>query len=76
MKLALVRRAAAITTECEKLEARLAEGEEVDVDLLGRLTGHTRRLAEILGTDRVAKDATPTLADIVSRDRAEDAKAP
>ena len=69
LKLALVRRAAALVTECEKLEARLAEGEEVDVDLLGRLTGHTRRLAEILGTDRKPRDVTPSLDAIAARHR-------
>lgn len=66
MKLALVRRAAAITLECERLEGNIAKDEEVDLDLLGRLTGHLRRLTETLGLDRVKKDITPTIASLVA----------
>jgi hypothetical protein len=66
MKLALVRRTAAITVEIERLECRLADGDaSVDVDVLGRLVGHLRRLIETLGVDRVSRDVTPSLADIL-----------
>jgi hypothetical protein len=67
LKLALVRRAAALTLEFERMEGELAAGKAVDLDQLGRLTGHLRRLSETLGTERVAKDVTPTLADVLRK---------
>jgi hypothetical protein len=78
LKLSLVRRAAALTLECERIEGDLAAGKPVDLDMLGRLTGHLRRLSETLGTERVAKDVTPgfTLADLVRAHREEAARAP
>jgi hypothetical protein len=77
LRLALVRRAAAIIVEIERLEGCLAKGELIDVDVLGRLTGHLRRLAETLGLDRVSRDVTPqiTLADLVRAHREETAQA-
>jgi hypothetical protein len=71
LRLALVRRSAAIIIEIEKLEGRLARGDDtVDVDLLGRLTGHLRRLSETLGLDRITRDITPNLADIIAQNPA------
>ncbi len=58
--MALIRRAAALAVECERLECQLAEGKPVDVDLLGRLTGHLRRIGESIGLDRAQRDVTPT----------------
>ncbi len=66
LKLGLVRRTAALAIECEKLEDRLANGQKVDIDLLARLSGHVRRLSETLGLDRVKRDITPSLADILA----------
>jgi hypothetical protein len=65
LRLALVRRAACMIVEIERLEAALARGEAIDVDLLGRLTGHLRRLGETLGLDRATRDVTPDLASII-----------
>jgi hypothetical protein len=65
LRLALVRRAACMIVEIERLEATLARGEAIDVDLLGRLTGHLRRLGETLGLDRASRDVTPDLAAII-----------
>ncbi|WP_363347429.1 hypothetical protein [Methylocystis echinoides] len=66
LKLGLIRRAATLMLSCERLETDIAEGREVDLDLLGRLIGHVRRVAETLGLDRAVKDVTPSLADIVA----------
>jgi hypothetical protein len=56
-QLGLCRRAAALEVQTESFEAQLSEGQEIDLDLYGRLTGHLRRIAETLGLQRVAKDA-------------------
>lgn len=77
LKLGLIRRVASLTIEAERLEVRLAEGDEtVDIDALGRVSGHIRRISETLGLDRVARDVTPTLADIVAQHQREAADAP
>jgi hypothetical protein len=68
LKLGLIRRVAALTIEAERLEVRLAEGDEsVDIDALGRVSGHIRRISETLGLDRISRDVTPTLDQIVQR---------
>jgi hypothetical protein len=72
LKFSLIRRCAALSCECEKLENALADGQEIDVDLLARLSSHMRRIAESIGLDRAAKDVTPavTLHDLVAEARA------
>lgn len=57
----LIRRAAAIECELERLDARLSAGEPVDLDSYGRCAGHLRRLFETIGVERVARDVTPSL---------------
>lgn len=66
LRLSLIRRCAALILECEKMEVQLANGEEIDVDLLARLSSHVRRISETIGLDRAVRDVTPTLADIVA----------
>jgi hypothetical protein len=67
LKLGLIRRVASLTIEAERLEVRLAEGDEtVDIDALGRVSGHIRRISETLGLDRVSRDITPSLSDIIA----------
>lgn len=75
LKLSLIRRAAALTVECERLEGELAEGKAVDIELLARTSSHLRRIAESIGLDRVKRDVTPSLADIAARHRNGGAKA-
>ena len=72
----LIRRAAALEIELEALEGRLSRGEPVDLDMLGRLSGHLRRVLETVGIGRVARDVTPTLAEIVAEIHAAEAKEP
>jgi hypothetical protein len=57
----LIRRAAAIECELERLDARLSLGEPVDLDSYGRCAGHLRRIFETLGTDRKQRDVTDIL---------------
>jgi hypothetical protein len=56
IKLSLIRRAASLAVECERLEGMLAEGKECDVDLLARMSSHLRRIAETIGLDRKMRD--------------------
>jgi hypothetical protein len=62
----LIRRAAAIECELERLDARLSAGEPVDLDSYGRCAGHLRRLFETIGVERRSRDVTPSLADIAA----------
>lgn len=66
LRLSLIRRCAALILECEKMEVQLANGEEIDVDLLARLSSHVRRISETIGLDRAVRDVSPSLADIVA----------
>jgi hypothetical protein len=62
----LIRRAAAIECELERLDARLSIGEPVDLDSYGRCAGHLRRLFETIGVERRARDVTPSWSDIAA----------
>jgi hypothetical protein len=57
----LIRRAAAIECELERLDARLSLGEPVDMDSYARVAGHLRRLFETLGLERRPRDVVPDL---------------
>jgi hypothetical protein len=56
----LIRRASAIECECERLEAALSRGEEIDLDSLTRAASHLRRILESLnpGLARRQKEYT------------------
>jgi hypothetical protein len=63
----IVRRAATLTVELERLEAKFAtagEASALDLDLYQRTAGNLRRLLEAVGLQRRARDVGPTLADI------------
>ncbi len=66
LRLSLIRRAAALIVECERMENVLADGGKVDIDLLARLSSHTRRLAEAIGIDRVRQNTIPTLTEVAA----------
>jgi hypothetical protein len=64
----IVRRAAVLTTELERLEVRFAlagEASADDVDLYARVAANLRRLLESVGLKRRARDVTavPTLQE-------------
>jgi hypothetical protein len=54
----LIRRAAAIECELERLDARLSRDELVDMDVYARVAGHLRRLFETVGLERRQRDVT------------------
>jgi len=62
----LARRAATISLECERLEARAVTGEAIDLDVYGQLTDRLGRTFGRLGLKRVATDVTPTLAEYLA----------
>ncbi len=67
LQIGLIKRAAALSMECERLEAKLCAGEAVDVDQLARTAGHLRRLSETLGLQRKPRDVTLTVDQIARR---------
>lgn len=57
----IIRRAAVLTTELERLEVQFAEAGEADpeaLDLYGRTAGNLRRLLEAVGVQRRPKDVS------------------
>jgi hypothetical protein len=71
-QLSLIRRAASIETELERLDARLSLGEEISLDEYGRAASHLRRLFETLGLSRRPRDVTPSLSEYLAQLQAED----
>ena len=61
----LIRRFASGAVLAEALEARLARGEEVDIAEHALLSSTLVRLAQRIGINRVAKNVTPSLTEIL-----------
>jgi hypothetical protein len=72
IKLGLLRRLAAATVQAELLEAKMVNGEPVDVGQLCTLASTTVRIASRLGLERVPRDVE-TLSEYLERKYAEDA---
>jgi hypothetical protein len=72
----IIRRAATLTVELERLElkfARAGEATTADLDLYQRTSNSLRRLLESVGLQRRMKDVTPTLAEVLARHATEKA---
>jgi hypothetical protein len=70
----IVRRAATLTVELERLETKFAEAGEAsatDIDLYQRTANSLRRLLESVGLQRRARDVTPSLTEYLTAKRAE-----
>jgi hypothetical protein len=68
----IVRRAAVLTVELERLEARFALADAAspdDLDLYQRTAGNLRRLLEAVGLRRRPRDVTPSLAEYLASRR-------
>ena len=65
IKVGLLRRLAATTVQAELLEAKMVNGEPVDVSTLCLLASTSVRLAQRLGLERRQRDVSPTLSDIL-----------
>jgi hypothetical protein len=59
IKLGLLRRLAAVTVQAEVLEAKMINGEAVDIGTLCTLASTTVRLSQRLGLERRTRDITP-----------------
>jgi hypothetical protein len=67
-RLQLIRRFAALAVQAEALEATFAEGKPIDVSAHAHISSTLVRLASRIGLKRVARDITPTLAEILRGD--------
>jgi hypothetical protein len=67
-RLQMIRRFAGASALAEAVEARIANGEKVDVGEYSQLASTLVRIASRLGIDRIARDVTPTLSDILRED--------
>jgi trimethylamine:corrinoid methyltransferase-like protein len=66
---ALVRQAAAMLVQSERLQSAVVRGELVDVEQLTRLANAATRILTRLGVKRERPDTTPTIAEIAARHR-------
>jgi hypothetical protein len=70
IKIGLLRRLAATTVQAELLEAKMVEGQTVDIPTLCLLSSTCMRLSSRLGLERKARDVTtPTLGDLIKSDQ-------
>lgn len=72
----ILRRAAVLAVECERLESRFAVAEQSgetptdpQLDLYARLSNSLRRHLEATGLQRRARDVTPSLRDVLAQHR-------
>jgi hypothetical protein len=63
----LIQRFAATAVLAERLESRLAAGEEIDVQEHALICSNLVRLAQRIGLSRIARDVTPQLDDYIAR---------
>jgi hypothetical protein len=56
----MIRRAAAIECELERLDGLLSNGIEINLDMYSRCAGHLRRMFETLGIERLDRLKTIT----------------
>ncbi len=73
----LIRRAAVLTTELERFEAKFAtagEASDSDLDLYQRGAGNLRRLLETIGIERRQRDVTPSFEEYQAMKRSEKAE--
>ena len=55
----LIRRIASLSVWCESQEAKMADGDEINIGEFQRTANSLRRLCEALGIERRQKDVTP-----------------
>ena len=62
-RMQLIRRFAALAVQAEAMEARLANGEQIDIGEHALLSSTLVRIAQRIGIDRRSKNITPSLRD-------------
>ena len=65
----IIRRIASLAVWCESQEARMADGDEVNINEFQRASNSLRRLCESIGLQRRAKDVTPSLNEYMASKR-------
>jgi hypothetical protein len=70
-RLQLIRRFAAAACLAEQLEARLARGEQIDIQEHCLIVSTMVRVAQRIGVDRVPRDVAPSLAEYLKQGAAE-----
>ena len=63
----IIRRIASMSVWCESEEAKMADGDEIDIDRFQRCANSLRRLCESLGLERRARDITPSLSEYIAQ---------
>jgi hypothetical protein len=66
VRLGLVRRLAATTVQAEMLEARMVNGDTIDIATLCTLASTTVRLSQRLGLERRARNVTPSVGEYLA----------
>ena len=66
VRLGLVRRLAATTVQAEMLEARMVNGDAIDIATLCTLASTTVRLSQRLGLERRARNVTPSVGQYLA----------
>src|SRR6476620_8437187 len=66
VRLGLVRRLAATTVQAEMLEARMVNGDAIDIATLCTLASTTVRLSQRLGLERRARNVTPAVSQYLA----------
>jgi hypothetical protein len=70
----IIRRAAVLTVELERLEAKFAlagEASAEELDVYSRIASNLRRLLEAIGLQRRPRDIAPTLSQLIKADQEE-----
>src|SRR5262245_12913311 len=63
-QVSVCRRVSALECELEAMEARMSEGQKIDLNMYGRLTGRLCRMLELVGIRRLTKPIDP-LSDLL-----------
>jgi hypothetical protein len=71
VRLALLRRLAAVTVCAEKIEARMINGEQIDIGTLCTLASTSVRIAQRVGLDRIPREVNQTLHEYLLEHHAE-----
>ena len=66
-RLHLIRRFAACACIAEQLEARLANGEQIDISEHAQLCSSLVRIASRIGIDRIPREVAPSLSEYLRR---------
>jgi hypothetical protein len=66
-RLHLIRRVSAASVLAEQMEARIARGEQINIQEYSMLVSTTVRIVQRIGLDRVPRDVAPSLGEYLKR---------